>query len=96
MVIRNLLFPSSFIQELLAHMEILLLSTDKLILHFQTDLIRQQQEAETKLGTLTLSVGYLRDKKAVEVDVVQGQNLPKLDKTGKEGSVFKVSMRIEK
>ena len=91
----SLFFPSSFFQELLAHLEILHLSTDKLILHFQTDMVRQQREAKMKLGTLTLSVGYLRDKKAVEVNVVQGQNLPGLDKTGKEGQGLALKFNLQ-
>ena len=53
------------------------------MLRFQSDLLKQQErEGERKLGTLLLSVGYLRDRSVVEVTIIQGQNLPGLDKSG--------------
>ena len=80
-------------QTLCAKLDILRLPTEKLILRFFSDLAqRQSDEVESgkaELGTLLISVGYLKQSSVVEVDVIQGKNLPGLDKTGE--SVFLVS-----
>ena len=60
--------------------------TEKLILRFFSDLAQRQREeverGKAELGTLLISVGYLKQSSVVEVDVIQGKNLPGLDKTG--------------
>ena len=60
--------------------------TDKLILRFFSDLAQRQREevksGKAELGTLLVSVGYLRQSSVIEIDVIQGRNLPGLDKTG--------------
>ena len=62
------------------------LSTRDLVLRCCADLAEQQAKAvgspEHKLGELTLSVGYLKEKAVVEVAVVKGDNLPAIDKNG--------------
>ena len=54
--------------------------TEKLILHFFSDLAQHQREevesGKAELGTLLISVGYLKQSSLVEVDVIQGKNLP--------------------
>ena len=61
-------------------------TTDELILRFFFDLSRCQRDEIEKgrmeLGTLLISVGYIKAESIVEVDVIQGRNLPGLDKTG--------------
>ena len=60
--------------------------TEKLILRFFSDLAQRQHEevesGKAELGTLLISVGYLKQSSVVEVDVIQGKNLPGLDKSG--------------
>ena len=46
-----------------------------------------EKRAEHKLGTLTFSVGYLRDKGVVEVTIIQAQKLPGLDKSGEKSEM---------
>ena len=64
--------------------------TEKLILRFFSDLAQRQCEeresGKANLGTLLISVGYLKQSSIVDVDIIQGKNLPGLDKSGK--SVF--------
>ena len=69
------------LQNLLCDLELTTLSTDKLILKFQSDLVAQCKEGKN-LGTLTVSVAYLRHRKAVEVTVISAAGLPGLDKSG--------------
>ena len=61
-------------------------TTNELILRFFSDLSRCQQDeiekGKMELGTLLISVGYIKGESIVEVDVIQGRNLPGLDKTG--------------
>ena len=60
--------------------------TEKLILRFFSDLAQRQREevesGKAELGTLLVSVGYLKQSSIIEIDVIQGRNLPGLDKTG--------------
>ena len=69
------------LQSLLCDLELTTLPTGKLILKFQSDLFTQCKEGKD-LGTLTVSVGYLRQRKAVEVTVISATGLPGLDKSG--------------
>ena len=70
-------------------MDILRLPTEELILRFFSDLARRQadeiQKGDAKLGTLLISVGYLKQDAVVEVDVIQGKSLPGMDKSGESG-----------
>ena len=73
-------------QTLYSKLDILRLPTRDLTLRFFTDLA-QRQEAEVDkgtaaLGTLLVSIGYLKQDAVVEVDVIQGKGLPGLDKSG--------------
>ncbi len=51
-----------------------------------SDLAKQQvheaEHGENKLGMVRLSIGYLRNSSVVEVTIIQGMNLPGLDKSG--------------
>ena len=71
-------------QRLLGDMEIISLSTSKLILRFHMDLFQQcnAEKEKASRGTLTVSVGYLKHRSAVEVTVIGAKNLPGLDKSG--------------
>ena len=73
------------LQALLAKLDILRLPTDKLILRFFSELAQNQakeiRSRKNELGTLLVSVGYSK-KNSVEVDIIQGNKLPGLDKTG--------------
>lgn len=85
---------------LLLQLEILALPTHDVILRFQSELVKQQasaveKRAEQKYGTLTFSVGYLRDKGAVEVTIIQGQKLPGLDKNGLSDPFVELSLQPE-
>ena len=59
--------------------------TEKLILRFFSDLAQRQREevesGEAELGTLLVSVGYLKQSSVVDVDVIQGESFPGLEKT---------------
>ena len=74
------------LQTLYSKLDILRLPTDKLILRFFSDLAQLQREEKERgkeeLGTLLISVGYLKQSSMVEVDVIQGRRLPGLDKSG--------------
>ena len=67
-------------------LDILRLPTSDLTLRFFSDLAQRQcaelDKGTASLGTLLVSVGYLREKAVVEVDVIQGAGLPGLDKSG--------------
>ena len=73
-------------QTLYTKLDILRLPTEKLILRFFSDLAQRQHEevesGKAELGTLLFSVGYLKQSSVIEVDIIQGKNLPGLDKTG--------------
>ena len=72
-------------QTLFSKLDILRLPTDKLVLRFFSDLAQRQcQEIErgrAEYGTLLISVGYLKHKSVVEVDVIHGKKLPGLEKS---------------
>ena len=72
------------VQKLLGDMELTALPTSKLILRFHSDLFQQCNAAKEKAtrGTLTVSVGYLKHRSAVDVTVVAAKNLPGLDESG--------------
>ena len=59
--------------------------TEKLILRFFSDLAQRQCEevesGKAELGTLLISVGYLKQSSVVDVDVIQGENFPGLERT---------------
>ena len=78
--------PSLSLQALQSKLDILCLPTDKLLLCFFSELAQAQvkdvQHRKEDLGTLLVSVGYLKSKAVVEVDIIQGNKLPGLDKTG--------------
>ena len=69
------------LQKLLGDLELTSLPTSQLVLKFQTDLFQQCKDGRER-GTLTVSVGYLRHKSALEVTVVAAKGLLGLDKTG--------------
>ena len=75
-----------YTQALQSKLDILCLPTDKLLLHFFSELAQTQvedvQHRKEDLGTLLVSVGYMKSKAVVEVDIIQGNKLPGLDKTG--------------
>ena len=54
---------------------------------YYSELVERQASAfkaeSTSLGTLDLIVAYLKDKEAVEVAVVQANNLPRVSRRGK-------------
>jgi hypothetical protein len=77
---------------LLCDLELTTLSTDKLILKFQSDLVAQCKEGKN-LGTLTVSVAYLRHRKAVEVTVISAVGLPGLDKSGLSDPFVELSLQ---
>ena len=68
--------------------------TEKLILHFFSDLVQHQHEkvesGKAELGTLLISVGYLKQSSVIEVDVIQGKNLPGFRDTCKSGMSIKI------
>ena len=76
-------------QSLLSQLETLRLPTPALVHTFMSELAEKQQveveRGNKKLGTLLLTVGYLREKRVVEVSIIQAQHLPGLDKSGEEG-----------
>lgn len=76
-----------FLQTLSSKLNILRLPTDKLMHQFFSDVANCQHEqlkqGRTELGTLLLSVGYLKEKSVLEVDIIEGKGLPGLDKSGK-------------
>lgn len=59
--------------------------TDKLVLRYLSDLAQYQSgkldESKT-FGTLQFSVAYFKEKSVVEVNILQGMNLPSLDSNG--------------
>ena len=73
--------------------------TEKLILCFFSDLAQCQREemesGKAELGTLLISVGYLKQSSVVEVDVIQGKNLPGLDKNGELDKIL-ISSQIHR
>ena len=75
-----------FLQALNSRLDVLRQPTDTLILRFFSELAQCQSDVIEKgkadLGTLLISVGYHKGKSLVEVDIIQGKNLPGLDKTG--------------
>ena len=85
------------LQALLAKLDILRLPTDKLILRFFSELAQNQSKEirhrKNELGTLLVSVGYSKKNSVVEVDIIQGNKLPGLDKTG-EISIMKCIANI--
>ena len=61
-----------------AKLNILRLSTSQLIDHFYTDLLQHQREEsgkEKRVGELVVSVGYIKEISAVEVNVVQAKDV---------------------
>lgn len=73
------------LQTLYSKLDILRSPTEKLVLHFFSDLAKHQcqemEQGKTELGTLLISVGYLKQSSVVEVDVIQAKKLPGLEKT---------------
>lgn len=67
-------------------MNTLSLQTDKLILMFYSDLADVQtslvNSGETAYGKVLLSTGYHSDREVVELNLIQANNLPGLDKSG--------------
>ena len=66
-------------------MDILRLPTEKLILRFFSDLAQRQldevKSGKAELGTLLISIGYLKQSSVVDIDVLQGENFPGLERT---------------
>ena len=65
-------------QNLKAKLNILRLSTGQLIDHFYSDLLQHQREEggkEKRVGELVVSVGYIKETSAVEVNVVQARDI---------------------
>ena len=70
-------------------MDVLRLSTDNLILHFLSEFVeiqRRELEGEKEegsgLGSLHISVCYLKEESMVEVNVIKGESLPSMGKNG--------------
>ena len=80
---------------LYSKLDILRQTTGELILQFFSDLSRCQndeiEKGRMELGTLLVSVGYLKGESNVEIDVIQGKNLPGLDKTGESKIIMKLA-----
>ena len=74
-------------QTLLNQLDVLRLPTIDLIPRFFHELAQRQESAvkgsEKPFGNLLLTVSYLRDQSAVNVNIIQAQKLPGLDKSGK-------------
>ena len=65
------------------------MSTDNLILHFLSEFVevqRRELEGEKEegsgLGSLHISVCYLKEESMVEVNVIKGESLPSMGKNG--------------
>ena len=75
----------AYLQTLYSKLDILRSPTEKLVLHFFSDLAKRQYQemkhGKAQLGTLLISVGYLKQSSIVEVDVIQAEKLPGLEKT---------------
>ena len=69
------------LQKLLSDLELTGLPTNQLVLKFHSDLFQQCKDGRDR-GTLTVSVGFLRQKHALEVTVVAAKGLLGLDKSG--------------
>ena len=70
-------------------MDVLRLSTDDLILRFLSEFVEVQRrelegekEEASGLGSLHISVCYLKDKSMIEVTVIKGESLPSMGKNG--------------
>ena len=59
--------------------------TEKLILRFFSDLAQRQcdevKSGKAELGRLLISIGYHKQSSVVDIDVIQGENFPGLEKT---------------
>ena len=79
-------------QALYTKLDILRLPTEKLILRFFSDLAQRQHEevksGKAELGTLLISVGYLKQSSVMEVDIIHGKSLPGLDKSGESDKIL--------
>ena len=54
------------------------MTTDELIVHFYSDLLKRQQEesrGDQQFGKLVVSVGYARESSVLEVSVIHGDNM---------------------
>ena len=74
----NIVLYSQHMQKVKARLDILRLSTSQLIDHFYSDLLQYQQEEsgkEKQVGELVVSVGYIKETSAVEVNVVQARDV---------------------
>ena len=79
-------------QELHSRLEILSKSTEDLVFQYLSDLAQLQprdddseekeEGGEKMFGTLHFSIAYLKGRSAVEVNVIQGVDLPALDSNG--------------
>jgi len=73
-------------QDLDYHLELLGLNTNKLILQFYSELADQQtamvNAGKAPLGQLLLTVAFDQSSDVVEVNILQGVNLPGLDNSG--------------
>ena len=71
-------YHSRHMQKVKARLDILRLPTGQLIDHFYSDLLQHQQEEngkEKRVGELVVSVGYIKETSAVEVNVVQARDV---------------------
>ncbi len=73
-------------QDLVYELDLIKTQSNDLTLQFFSDLVRIQEEKvsgrEKDLGELLVTVEYNRDKKVLHVHVIQGRNLPVMDKAG--------------
>ena len=75
------------VQKLKTRLNILRLSTNQLIDHFYSDLLQHQREESEKektvgsqrVGELIVSVGYIKETSAIEVNVVQAKDIGTYD-----------------
>ena len=75
------------VQKLKTRLNILRLSTNQLIDHFYLDLLQHQREESEKekavgsqrVGELIVSVGYIKETSAIEVNVVQAKDIGTYD-----------------
>ena len=70
-------------QELRYKIYIRTLSTDELILRFCSELADIQTAiTDARLGMLLLSISYNQEREAIKVIIVEGKNLPAMDRSG--------------
>ena len=72
----------------MSELNLLKMQSDDLTLRFFSDLVHFQQEKvkkhENKLGELLVSLRYDKEKSSLHVHVIQGKNLPVMDRVGED------------